>query len=318
MRIKSSFFEGKNMKLYLSFPRGFCAGVVRAIKTVEKALLLFSPPIYIKHEIVHNRHVVDGLKKRGVIFVEDLSNLPFGAKIIYSAHGVSPNVREIAKKRGLYEIDATCPLVEKIHSSIKNFSQKGYKILLIGHKNHVEVVAAKEESPKTTTVIETIEDIKKLSFPSNQKLFYVAQTTLNIDDVEKITKELKKKYPQAETLKNSSICYATKNRQSALKAIAKQSDIIIIVGDKKSSNSNRLKEIAEKENIASYLINGKEEIKKKWLENVSFIGMSAGASTPEYVVQSSIEKLKEYGLKEIEEVIFIEENVSFSLPSSII
>lgn len=306
------------MKLLLSKPRGFCAGVERAIQTVEKALEMWGPPIYVKHEIVHNRHVVEDLKKKGAIFIEDLNDVPVGFRLIYSAHGVSPEVRQKAKERNLIEIDATCGLVTKVHSAVKRFSQKGYKIVLIGHRNHVEVIGTAGEAPEATSIIESVEDVEKLSFTQEQKLFYITQTTLSLDDVKDVTEALLKKYPQIETLPSSSICYATQNRQMALREITDCADLILVVGDKKSSNSNRLREVAELRGIRAYLINDANEINPEWLVNVNIIGMTAGASTPEDVVQRCIEHLRSMGVKQVEDVIFTEENVVFQLPKEVL
>jgi 4-hydroxy-3-methylbut-2-enyl diphosphate reductase len=300
------------MKLLICQPRGFCAGVVRAIKTVERALRIFKPPIYVKHQIVHNKHVVNALKKEGAIFIEDIEKVPRNSYIVYSAHGVSPKIREQAKKRNLIEIDATCGLVTKIHEAAKRFSKRGYKIILIGHKNHVEIRGTAGEAP--STIVESVKDIEKLKFSEEEKIFYLTQTTLSIDDVEEIVKNLKKKYPKVETLKTSSICYATTNRQKALKGVCRETDLILVVGDPMSSNSNRLNEIAKKEGIKSFLINEASEINPNWLKRVKVIGMTAGASTPENVVQRCILYLKELGVREVEEISYIKEDVVFPLP----
>lgn len=305
------------MKVLLSKPRGFCAGVVRAIDTVEESLIRFGPPIYVKHEIVHNRHVVESLKKKGAIFIEDLDEVPRGARVIYSAHGVSPSVREQAKKRNLIEIDATCGLVTKVHSAVKRFAQKGYQIILIGHRNHVEIIGTAGEAPEVTTIVETVEDVAKLDFSFEHKLFYTTQTTLSLDDVKEITEALVEKYPHIETLPSSSICYATTNRQMALREITHQVDLVLVIGDRQSSNSNRLVEVAKKRNIPAYLINHANEIALEWLEGVETIGMTAGASTPEKVVQSCIQYLLLNGVDQVEEVVYTEEDVVFQLPKQV-
>ncbi len=306
------------VKVLLSKPRGFCAGVVRAIDTVEEALKLFGSPIYVKHEIVHNRHVVDGLRKKGAIFIEDLEEVPRGARIIYSAHGVSPVVREKAKERDLIEIDATCGLVTKVHSAVKRYAKKGYQIVLIGHRKHVEIVGTSGEAPDVTTIVESVEDVAKLDYALGQKLFYTTQTTLSIDDVKDITEALVEKYPQIETLPSASICYATTNRQMALRSIASELDLVLVVGDVQSSNSNRLREVAEKRGIPAYLINHSSEIELDWLKDVKTIGMTAGASTPEEVVQNCIDLLCMHGVDEVEEVIYTEEDVLFQLPKEVL
>lgn len=306
------------MKILLSKPRGFCAGVVRAIDTVEMALKRWGAPIYVKHEIVHNKHVVDDLKNKGAIFIEDLDDVPIGSRLIYSAHGISPAVREKAARRQLIEIDATCALVTKVHSAVKRYALKGYQILLIGHRTHVEIIGTSGEAPDVTTIIETVEDIAKLDFAPSEKLFYTTQTTLSLEDVREITEALIQKYPYVETLPSSSICYATTNRQLALSAITDIVDLILVIGDKQSSNSNRLREVGEMRKLPSFLINHWTEISLNWLENVHIIGMTAGASTPEEIVQECVDFLKKNGVKEVEEVVFIDEDVVFQLPKQVL
>ncbi len=306
------------MKLLLSKPRGFCAGVVRAIDTVENALKLWGAPIYVKHEIVHNKHVVQDLVNKGAVFIEDLEEVPIGERLIYSAHGVSPEVRSKAKSRNLIEIDATCGLVTRVHSAVKRYVAKGYQIVLIGHKNHVEVIGTFGEAPSQTTIVESAADVEKLSFEEGQKLFYITQTTLSLFDIEEITAALKEKYPEIITLPSSSICYATTNRQSALKSIAKDCNLVIVIGDSTSSNSNRLRELAKRFDVPSYLINAENEIEPEWLDGVEVIGMTAGASTPENIVQQCIQKLKTLGVESVEEVEFVKEDVFFQLPKEVL
>lgn len=307
-----------SMKLLLSKPRGFCAGVERAIETVEKALCLWGAPIFVKHEIVHNKHVVDDLKAKGAVFIEDIDDVPCGARLIYSAHGVSPAVREQAKNRQLIEIDATCGLVTRVHSAVKRFANQGYQIILIGHQNHVEIIGTAGEAPEVTTIVESVEDVSKLSFDKDDKLFYITQTTLSLDDVKEITEALIKKYPTIVTLPSSSICYATTNRQMALREITDQTDLVLVVGDYQSSNSNRLREVASKRGIASYLINDETEIDPEWFIDVKIIGLTAGASTPEDIVQKCIQKLIALGVSEVEDVVFTNEDVVFQLPKPIV
>jgi 4-hydroxy-3-methylbut-2-enyl diphosphate reductase len=306
------------MKLLLSKPRGFCAGVDRAIETVERALKLWGPPIYVKHEIVHNRYVVNGLKAKGAIFIEDIDQVPEGARLIYSAHGIAPSVREQAKRRGLIEIDATCGLVTRVHSAVKRFASQGYQIILIGHRNHVEIIGTAGEAPEVTTIIERPEDVAKLTFQSNQKLFYITQTTLSLDDVKEITEALKARYPAVETLPSSSICYATTNRQMALRQITDETQLVLVVGDPQSSNSNRLREVAERRGVPAYLINDETEIRTEWLVGVQVIGLTAGASTPEEVVQRCIDRLRNLGVNEVEDVVFTVEEVLFQLPKQVL
>lgn len=306
------------MKLLLSKPRGFCAGVERAIDTVEKALNLWGAPIYVKHEIVHNKHVVDDLKAKGAIFIEDVNEVPVGERIIYSAHGVSPAVRKQAQERNLIEIDATCGLVTRVHSAVIRYAKQGYQIVLIGHKNHVEIIGTAGEAPDVTTIVESVTDVEALQYGPDDKLFYITQTTLSLDDVKAITDALKTKYPHIETLPSSSICYATTNRQMALKEITDETDLVLVVGDPQSSNSNRLRELASNRGINSYLINDESEINPAWLVGVETIGLTAGASTPESIVQSCIERLMECGVDEVEDVVFTNEDVVFQLPKQIV
>lgn len=306
------------LKLLLSKPRGFCAGVERAIETVEKALHLWGAPIYVKHEIVHNKYVVDRLRALGAIFIEDLNDVPEGARLIYSAHGVPPAVREQAKSRRLIEIDATCGLVTKVHSAAKRYAEKGYQIILIGHRNHVEIIGTAGEAPEVTTIVESVQDVESLTFTLEDKLFYITQTTLSLDDVKDITDRLVEKFPQIETLPSSSICYATTNRQMALREITDLTDLVLVVGDPKSSNSNRLREVATRRNIPAHLINNKDEIKEEWLTNVKTIGLTAGASTPEDIVQACIQKLIQLGVTEVEDVVFTQEDVVFQLPKQVL
>ena len=306
--------EKNKIKLLLSRPRGFCAGVERAIESVEKALSLWGAPIYVKHEIVHNRHVVHRLQKMGAIFIEEINQVPPGSRLIYSAHGVSPAVRKEAKARQLIEIDATCGLVTRVHSAVKRFAALGYQIILVGHRNHVEVIGTAGEAPEVTTIVEKSHDVESLSFASDEKLFYITQTTLSLDDVKEITDALTKKYPQITTLPSSSICYATTNRQLALREITDVTDLVLVVGDPQSSNSNRLREVASNRGVESYLINDEKEIEPSWLQGKQTIGLTAGASTPEEIVQKCIEKLIELGVDGVEDVTYTNENVVFQLP----
>ena len=306
------------MKLYLLQPRGFCAGVKRAIETVRQALELWSAPIYVKHEIVHNRHVVNELKNLGAIFIEDLRALPPGARVVFSAHGVSPSVRKQAEELKLQVIDATCVLVAKVHSAAKRFAEKGYHIILIGHQNHVEVIGVAGEAPHSTTIVETLKDVETLSFPLDQKLVYLTQTTLSLDDVSSISAALLKRFPHIETMPSSCVCYATQNRQSALQHVEENTDLVLVVGDPKSSNSNRLREAAEKKGIKAFLINDAQSIQSCWLESIQTIAMTAGASTPESVVQECVKRLQDLGVKSVEEVVTAQENVFFPLPKEVL
>lgn len=306
-------------KVLLANPRGFCAGVVRAIETVEKALSIWGAPIYVKHEIVHNRHVVDDLKKRGAIFIEDVQDVPIGSRLIFSAHGVSPLVRKEAQERNLEVIDATCGLVTRVHSAVIRFAAQGYTIILIGHRNHVETIGTYGEAPDKTVIVESVQDVKNLHFEKNTPLFYLTQTTLSLDDVRDITEELRKKFPQIETLPTSSVCYATTNRQMALRSMMDEVDLVLVVGDSQSSNSNRLKEVAQNRGKRGYLINEADEIKSEWIgPEVYTVGMTAGASTPEHVVQSCLERLQKLGFNEVQDVVFTQEDIVFQLPKPIL
>ncbi len=286
-----------NKRLYLAKQRGFCAGVERAIAIVEKAIEMYGAPIWVKHHIVHNIHVIKELESKGAIFIENLDDVPIGERVVYSAHGVSPKVREEAKARSLVEIDATCCLVTRLHSATKLYASKGYHIILIGHKNHVEIIGVAGEALDATTIVENLQDVDKLNFNQEDKLFYLIQTTLGLDDAENIKNAIKTKFPKIKTLPTSSICYATTSRQLALKKIIENNvEIIFIIGDPASSNSNRLREVGESKNINSYLVNSPQEIDESWLNGVKRIGMSAGASTPEYVVQQCVDRLYLFGV----------------------
>ena len=306
------------MLLFLSKPRGFCAGVERAIDTVKRALELFGAPIYVKHEIVHNRHVVDELKAMGAVFIEDLQEAPEGARLIFSAHGVSPMTRKEAEARHLQVIDATCGLVTKVHSAAKRFAEKGYQIILIGHRKHVETIGTAGEAPDVTTIVESAQEVEKLNFAPSQKIAYLTQTTLSLDDVKEIAEALLAKFPWIETMPSSSICYATTNRQMALREIISLVDLALVVGDPRSSNSNRLCEVAEKRGVRAHLINGASEISPSWFEGVRSIALTAGASTPESIVQASVQRLRELGVQKVEEIVHTEENVFFQLPKQVL
>lgn len=302
------------MKLLLSKPRGFCAGVVRAIDTVKRALEIWGPPIYVRHEIVHNRQVVEALRAIGAIFIEDLKDVPGGSHLVFSAHGVPPSIRQEAKRLGLFAIDATCGLVTKVHSAAKRFASKGYRIILIGHRNHVETTGTAGEALEATSIVETADDVGRLPDFAGQKIAYLTQTTLSLDDVQEITDALRRRFPTIETMPVSSICYATQNRQMALRKIIRTADLALVVGDPRSSNSNRLRETAEKRGVTAYLVNRAADIDPAWFCHVQTIAMTAGASTPESIVQECVVHLRELGVFEVEEIVYTEENVFFQLP----
>lgn len=306
-------------KVILCNPRGFCAGVVRAIEVVESALAKWGAPIYVRHEIVHNRHVVAGLQAKGAVFVDELSNVPEGARVVYSAHGIPPQVREEAKARNLYDIDATCVLVTKVHSAVRRYANKGYYVILIGKKMHVEIVGIREEAPNRVTVVENAADVAKLPFTVEDPLFYTTQTTLSLDDVSEIVKALVTRYPQIITLPSSSICYATQNRQGALRAVLPGVSFVYVVGDAQSSNSNRLREIAERRGIPAKLIDSPQDITEEVLRFSGNIAMTAGASTPEDIVISCVERLKDLiPTLQVEENTFVKEDVVFQLPKELL
>lgn len=300
--------------LYLIAPRGFCAGVVRAIETVDRALDKWGSPIYVKHEIVHNEHVVNRLKERGAIFFEDIEDLPEGARVIYSAHGISPQFRSLVKERKAIEIDATCGLVTRIHSAVNRYVDKGYHVILIGHENHVEVQGIVGEAPDHVTVVECVSDVHDLKFEEDHPLFLTTQTTLSLLDIDPILKAAKQRYPHCVTLPKSSICYATTNRQEAVLSVANELDVLLVVGDPMSSNSNRLRECGQRSGCSSYLVPSAKHLLPHMWENKKNIGVTAGASTPEDIVQSVLDKIPYKNLKEVKTT---EENVLFSLPAEL-
>ena len=310
------------MQIQLANPRGFCAGVDRAIEIVERALELLGAPIYVRHEVVHNRFVVENLRKRGAIFVDELNEIPDGSTVIFSAHGVSKAVEDEAKRRKLNIFDATCPLVTKVHMEVVSNAKKGRYVVLIGHKGHPEVEGTmgryEQQNPNASILlVESPEEVASLSIPINVELSYVTQTTLSMDDTESVIDALQAKFPRISGPKKSDICYATQNRQDAVKALAARSDLVLVVGSPNSSNSNRLREIAEKLGKHAYLIDGAEDIDKSWLNGVDNVGVTAGASAPEELVQRVIEQLKAWGATTVTEHDGIQEQVTFSLPKAL-
>ncbi len=308
------------MEIILAKPRGFCAGVTRAIETVERALKKFGAPIYVRHEIVHNKYVVESLKKKGAVFVDEVSQIPENAIVIFSAHGVSDKVEQDANLRGLEVIDATCPLVSKVHREAKKYEEEDYEIILIGHKGHPEVQGTSGRVKKEVILITNEEDARNVEINNPQKLAYVTQTTLSVDDTMKIVKILEKRFPSLQQgLATKDICYATQNRQDAVRSLAKQVDMILVIGASNSSNSNRLRDLGEECGVNSYLINNSEDIDEKWFLNIEKVGLTAGASAPENLVQDVIEKIKEISKTEIEvkDMNGISENVFFALPRKV-
>ena len=305
-------------RIILAQPRGFCAGVHRAVDIVEKAIEKFSAPIYVRHEIVHNKHVVDSLTNKGAVFVDEISDIPQNSNTIFSAHGVSDSVESDAKNKSLTVIDATCPLVKKVHIEAIKYHNQGYKIVLIGHMGHPEVEGTAGRVPGGVEVIETVEQIKKLSYPHDAKLAYVTQTTLSVDDTKKIINALKRKFPQIKDPFKEDICYATTNRQSAVKNIAKKCDMFFVLGSRNSSNSVRLVEVAEQSGCPhAELIHSESEIPFDKLQSCKIIGISSGASAPEILVEDFINKLKNKFKIKIEEVEIIKENIVFKVPAKL-
>jgi len=307
------------INILLANPRGFCAGVDRAIQIVEEALSQYGKPIYVRHEVVHNQHVINDLKTKGAIFIEDLNDVPKGSHVIFSAHGISKAIREEAKSRELIPIDATCPLVTKVHVEVNKMLNQGMDIIMIGHKGHPEVEGTMGQIEAHHTnrkmhLIETIEDIKRLMVDHPNKIAYVTQTTLSIDDTKAIIEALKTKYPNIEGPKSDDICYATQNRQDAVKEISKLCDLIIIVGSQNSSNSNRLKELALREGVEAYMIDHEDLLQSSWLLNKKNIGISAGASAPEISVKNIVNKIESLTKAQIRELPGVEENIVFRLP----
>ena len=307
------------ININLANPRGFCAGVDRAIMIVEKALEKFGAPIYVRHEVVHNKYVIDNLKKKGAIFVDEIEEIPKGSHVIFSAHGVSKEIREKSKKFNLIPIDATCPLVTKVHNEVNKMYDENYHIIMIGHQGHPEVEGTmgqiEKNSPKASIhLIETLKDIDQLNINKDEKISYVSQTTLSVDDTKQIIDYLKIKFPHIKGPKGSDICYATQNRQDAIKLMIQDHDLIIIVGSKNSSNSNRLVEIAKQNNVDSFLIDNPDEIDFELLRDKKNIGISAGASAPEILIDQIIAKISKTYPAQIKELKGIRENVIFKLP----
>jgi 4-hydroxy-3-methylbut-2-enyl diphosphate reductase len=310
-----STYRDMSKQIFLANPRGFCAGVDRAIAIVERALEKFGPPIYVKHEVVHNRFVVDGLREKGAIFVEDLAEVPAGATVIFSAHGVSQAVRQEADARGLRVFDATCPLVTKVHVEVAKMRDRGLEIVMIGHKGHPEVEGTMGQTGGGIYLVETPEDVAGLEVKDPGKLAYVTQTTLSVDDAAKVVETLRTRFPNIVGPKKDDICYATQNRQDAVKRLAQQCDVVIVVGSPNSSNSNRLREVAQNHGIPAHMVDKAEQIRPEWLERKSRIGVTAGASAPEVLVQEVIARLQSMTDTTVSvEIQGTAENTVFPLP----
>jgi 4-hydroxy-3-methylbut-2-enyl diphosphate reductase len=305
-------------RIVLASPRGFCAGVDRAIEIVERALDRFGAPVYVRHEIVHNQHVVDDLRAKGAIFVEEPSSAPPGSHLIYSAHGVSPAVRQEAQEQGLVDIDATCPLVTKVHNEVKRMVAEGYEIVMIGHAGHVEVEGTVGQAPDQMVLVETVEDVEQLTISGSSRLGCVTQTTLSVDDTREIMEALRRRFPHIRLPKRNDICYATQNRQDAVKALAACTELVLVVGAPNSSNSNRLVEVAAKRGARSHLIQDADDIQAAWLKGTTQVGVTAGASSPEFLVQQVIQRLEELlGDCEITSQGDAEEGVTFKMPAEL-
>jgi 4-hydroxy-3-methylbut-2-enyl diphosphate reductase len=307
----------QSKEILLAQPRGFCAGVDRAIEIVERAIAQFGAPIYVRHEIVHNRYVVDELSAKGAIFVEDLAEVPPGSHLVFSAHGVSRAVKVEADSRGLSVFDATCPLVTKVHVEVAKMRAEGMEIVMIGHHGHPEVEGTMGQSDDGMYLIETIEDIEQLQVRDPNRLAYVTQTTLSVDDTAVIIDALKRRFPNVAEPKKSDICYATTNRQQAVKFMAPQVDLLIVVGSPSSSNSSRLREVAEKNGVESYMVDDASQIDAAWTEGKTRIGVTAGASAPEVLVQQVITRLRAMGAASVRELDGVQEHVTFPLPKGL-
>ena len=304
-------------KVILAKPRGFCAGVEMAVETVERALQRHGPPIYVFHEIVHNQHVVEEFTRRGVRFVQSLDEVPAGAKLIFSAHGVSPAVWQQAKEKRLeLVIDATCPLVEKVHREVRKFATQGYSIILVGHDKHDEIVGTSGEAPDRIRVVANVEEARALRIPDLDKVVALTQTTLSVDDTREIIEVLKARFPRLVTPAKEDICYATQNRQDAVKQLAKEVDLVLVIGSRNSENSNQLCRVARLYGAQAFLINNHHDIESNWLQDISQIGITSGASVPEQLVQETAEFFRRQGA-EIAHLGFVEENVHFTLPPEI-
>jgi 4-hydroxy-3-methylbut-2-en-1-yl diphosphate reductase len=305
--------DNRPMEVMLANPRGFCAGVERAIEIVERALDLHGAPIYVRHEIVHNKYVVDDLRAKGAVFVEELDEVPVGATVIFSAHGVAKAVRADAERRGLKVFDATCPLVTKVHIEVSKMLREGYEVVMIGHRGHPEAEGTMGQAPKGMHLVETVEEVASLK-PSSDKLSYVTQTTLSVDDAAAIIGALKARFPSIVGPKKDDICYATQNRQDAVKFMAPQCDVVIVVGSPNSSNSNRLREVSENMGVPAYLVDSAADLRPEWIEGKRRVGITAGASAPEVLVNELVARLKALGAASVRPLEGITESVVFTLP----
>lgn len=306
-----------DVSIVLAQPRGFCAGVDRAITIVERALEQFGAPIYVRHEIVHNKYVVDDLRDKGAVFIEELHEAPDGSTVIFSAHGVSLAVRAEAQRRNLHIFDATCPLVTKVHVEVKRMREQGYEIIMIGHKGHPEVEGTMGQVKDGIYLVDTEADVANLQVQTPEHLAYVTQTTLSVDDTKGIINALKQRFPKITEPKKADICYATQNRQDAVKVLAPQVNVVIVVGSPNSSNSNRLRELAEKMGVSAYMVDNADDVQAEWFTNTKKIGVTAGASAPEVLVESVLNRIKELGASSVSVLEGVEESVKFPLPKGL-
>lgn len=304
-------------EILLAQPRGFCAGVDRAINIVNEALTRFGAPIYVRHEIVHNKYVVDELRAKGAIFVDEIEEIPRGAIVIYSAHGVSQQVRQDAAERGLQVYDATCPLVTKVHVEVVKLCKDGFTVFMIGHAGHPEVEGTMGQVDSGIVLIENLTDVEKLNFSADERLAFVTQTTLSVDETKEIVNALTKKFPKIIQPKKQDICYATQNRQDAVKFMAPQVQLVIVVGSQASSNSNRLRELAEKLGVPAYMVDAPEQLRPEWFEGKKRVGLTAGASAPETLAQAIVARIQEFGPRQIRSLDGVVEDVTFSLPKNL-
>ena len=308
--------DNAGMEVMLANPRGFCAGVERAIEIVERALEIHGAPIYVRHEIVHNKYVVENLRAKGAVFVEELDEVPVGATVIFSAHGVAKAVRVDAERRGLKVFDATCPLVTKVHVEVTKMLREGYEVIMIGHRGHPEAEGTMGQAGGGMHLVETVDDVSRLQ-TSSDKLSYVTQTTLSVDDAAAIIRALKARFPGIAGPKKDDICYATQNRQDAVRELAKHCDLVLVVGSPNSSNSNRLRELAEREGVEAHLVDGAAEIEPRWVAGRHHVGVTAGASAPEVLVRGVIERLRELGARSVRDLDGEPEDMVFALPKEL-
>ena len=315
--MQSNPLPSETDEILLAQPRGFCAGVDRAINIVNEALTRFGAPIYVRHEIVHNKYVVDELRAKGAIFVDEIEEIPRGAIVVYSAHGVSQQVRQDAAERGLQVYDATCPLVTKVHVEVVKLCKDGFTVFMIGHAGHPEVEGTMGQVDSGIVLIENLTDVEKLNFSADERLAFVTQTTLSVDETKEIVNALTKKFPKIIQPKKQDICYATQNRQDAVKFMAPQVQLVIVVGSQASSNSNRLRELAEKLGVPAYMVDAPEQLRPEWFDGKKRVGLTAGASAPETLAQAIVARIQEFGPRQIRSLDGVVEDVTFSLPKNL-